>query len=297
MLNGHDLNKGYYHICTDGNAIPWMFQDDEDFIAGINRIALCILKNYVEIIAFILMDNHVHFVLYGTALQCKKFINSYKMLTGKWIHNKYGLKDYLRLLPTEMISISDEETLLNTLAYIDRNSIVAGYRYMPSEYPWGSARYMFRDKEHEYQQESDFKPLAQLPLSKQRYLLKTRAKVPGEWYVDSRGMISPSSFMDFSRIENIFRTSTRYSYFLAKKLEGHVEMQLSKSRKVFIPDKELRQIVRKIAHDTYRTEDVRSLDVKSRLAIAKRLRYDYASTLKQISRMVCLTDDLLKGFV
>ena len=297
MLNGHDLNQGYYHICTDGNAIPWMFQDDEDFIAGINRIALCILKNYVEIIAFILMDNHVHFVLYGTALQCKKFINSYKMLTGKWIHNKYGLKDYLRLLPAEMISISDEETLLNTLAYIDRNSIVAGYRYMPSEYPWGSARYMFRDKEHEYQQESDFKPLAQLPLSKQRSLLKTRAKVPGEWYVDSRGMISPSSFMDFSRIEHIFRTSTRYSYFLAKKLEGQVEMQLTKSRKVFIPDKELRQIVRKIAHETYRTEDVRSLDVKSRLAIARRLRYDYASTLKQISRMVCLTDDLLKGFV
>lgn len=297
MLNGHDLNKGYYHICTDGNAIPWMFQDDEDFIAGINRIALCILKNYVEIIAFILMDNHVHFVLYGTALQCKKFINSYKMLTGKWIHNKYGLKDYLRLLPTEMISISDEETLLNTLAYIDRNSIVAGYRYMPSEYPWGSARYMFRDKEHEYQHESDFKPLAQLPLSKQRSLLKTRAKVPGEWYVDSRGMISPSLFMDFSRIEHIFRTPTRYSYFLAKKLEGQVEMQLSKSRKVFIPDKELRQIVRKIAHDTYRTEDVRTLDVNSRLAIARRLRYDYASTLKQISRMVCLTDDLLKGFV
>lgn len=295
MATKYEMNQGYYHVCTDGNAISWMFQDDEDFIAGINRIALCILKNYVEVIAFILMDNHVHFVLYGTALQCKKFINSYKMLTGKWIHNKYGLKDYLRLLPTEMISISDEETLLNTLAYIDRNSIVAGYRYMPSQYPWGSARYMFRDKEHEYQQES--KPLAQFPLSKQRTLLKTRTKVPGEWHVDSRGMISPRSFMDFSRIENIFRTSTRYSYFLAKKLEGHVEMQLAKSRKVFIPDKELRQIVRKIAHDTYRTEDVRTLDVKSRLAIAKRLRYDYASTLKQISRMVCLDDDLLIGFV
>lgn len=295
MATKYEMNEGYYHICTDGNAISWMFQDDEDFIAGINRIALCILKNYVEVIAFILMDNHVHFVLYGTALQCKEFINSYKMLTGKWIHNKYGLKDYLRLLPTEMISISDEETLLNTLAYIDRNSIVAGYRYMPSQYPWGSARYMFRDKEHEYQQES--KPLAQFPSSKQRSLLKTRTKVPGEWHVDSRGMISPHSFMDFSRIEHIFRTSTRYSYFLAKKLEGHVEMQLAKSRKVFIPDKELRQIVRKIAHDTFRTEDVRTLDVKSRLAIAKRLRYDYASTLKQISRMVCLDDDLLKGFV
>ena len=115
MATKYEMNQGYYHVCTDGNAISWMYQDDEDFIAGINRIPLCILKNYVEVIAFILMDNHVHFVLYGTALQCKKFINSYKMLTGKWIRNKYGLKDYLRLLPTEMISISDEETLLNTL--------------------------------------------------------------------------------------------------------------------------------------------------------------------------------------
>ena len=29
---------GYFHICTDGNAVPWIFQDDEDFIAGVNRI-------------------------------------------------------------------------------------------------------------------------------------------------------------------------------------------------------------------------------------------------------------------
>ena len=59
---------GYFHICTDGRKLPWMFQDDDDFIAGINRIGLCYLKTGVIIIAYVLMDNHVHFVLYGTML-------------------------------------------------------------------------------------------------------------------------------------------------------------------------------------------------------------------------------------
>ena len=27
---------GFYHICSDGNALPWLFKDDEDFIAIYN---------------------------------------------------------------------------------------------------------------------------------------------------------------------------------------------------------------------------------------------------------------------
>jgi hypothetical protein len=53
------------------------------------------------------------------------------MLTGRWIADKYGVKEHLRLLPAEIIRIEDEDSLLNTLAYIDRNSIMAGYKFMP----------------------------------------------------------------------------------------------------------------------------------------------------------------------
>lgn len=68
------FEKGYFHICTDGKAIPWMFQDDEDFIKGINRIGICIIKTGIKVVAFVLMDNHPHFVLWGTMPECKKFI-------------------------------------------------------------------------------------------------------------------------------------------------------------------------------------------------------------------------------
>ena len=123
ILGGKDMRgmdtTGYFHICTDGRKLPWMFQDDDDFIAGINRIGLCYLKTGVIIIAYVLMDNHVHFVLYGTMLQCKSFINTYKRLTGIWILNKQGIGDYLRLLPTEIIRIENEESLLNNRTILD----------------------------------------------------------------------------------------------------------------------------------------------------------------------------------
>ena len=137
---------GYYHVCTDGAAISWMFQDEQDFIAGINRIAICHLKTCVSVIAYVLMDNHVHFVLYGTMPQCKSFITLYKRLTGKWILLKYGIGDYLKHLPTDILHIDSEERLLNTIAYLDRNPLVAGFAKLPGEYPWGSARCYFRDK-------------------------------------------------------------------------------------------------------------------------------------------------------
>ena len=43
---------GYFHICTDGNAVPWIFQDDEDFIAGINRIGICSVISKTETVAY-----------------------------------------------------------------------------------------------------------------------------------------------------------------------------------------------------------------------------------------------------
>lgn len=292
-----DDTLGYYHVCTDGNAIAWMFQDDEDFIAGVNRVGLCVLMTCVEVVAFILMDNHVHFVLYGSAVKCKAFINMYKRLTGRWISNKYGLSDYLRLLPAEMIRIADEESLMNTIAYIDRNSIVAGYKCMPCEYPWGTARYMFRDKSDAAVKDVVCARIGSMPIVQQRAVLKTRISVPGDWLICQNGMILPSSFMDLGHVERIFKTSARYSYFIAKKLEGTVEMQMNESRRTFMTDKELREVTKQISCKLYGVDDVRSLDVKSRMAIARKLRYDYASTVKQISRMLYLDPDLLGGFV
>lgn len=285
---------GYFHICTDGKAIPWMFQDNRDFIVGIKRIGICATMTGVIIVAYTLMDNHVHFLLYGTLPQCKDFINLYKRLTGKWIRTRYGYSDFLHNLPVEIIRIEGEESLLNTIAYLDRNPIVAGFKYMPGEYPWGSARFMFKADETGME---NFRSLESFTRREQKALLHSHTVLPQDWNVDCNGMILPTSFMNIRRLESFFRSPAKYSYFLAKKLEGIVEQNLEHSRKSFIPDKELRPVVRKLALEKYGSDDIKSLNVNARLGIARILRYSYGSTVKQISRMIYLDTDALEGFI
>ena len=285
--------SGYFHICTDGRVLPWMFQDENDFIAGVNRIGICHLRTHVKIVAYVLMDNHVHFVLHGTMPQCKNFINLYKQLTGTWIHLKYGETDYLKHLPTDILPLDTEERVLNTIAYIDRNPMMAGYKFLPTEYPWGSARYLFRDS----REDKTTNALASLTRRNKRTLLGTYIVLPDEWRIDDKGMICPDSFLDVATIESYFRTPAKYSYFLARKLEGAVEQELESSQRTFIPDTELRRIVRNMITQDFGTSQIKDLDINSRLNIARKLRYRYASTLKQISSMVHLDRTALDGFI
>ena len=239
------------------------------------------------------MDNHVHFVLHGTMPQCKNFINLYKQLTGTWIHLKYGETDYLKHLPTDILPLDTEERVLNTIAYIDRNPMMAGYKFLPTEYPWGSARYLFRDS----REDKTTNALASLTRRNKRTLLGTYIVLPDEWRIDDKGMICPDSFLDVATIESYFRTPAKYSYFLARKLEGAVEQELESSQRTFIPDTELRRIVRNMITQDFGTSQIKDLDINSRLNIARKLRYRYASTLKQISSMVHLDRTALDGFI
>lgn len=281
----------YFHICTDGNAVPWIFQDDEDFIAGVNRIGICAIISKTENVAFTLMNNHGHFVMYGTLLSCKRFINTYKTLTGKYISRKYHVKDPLRDLPVEIIPIRSAEELMEVIAYLDRNPVIAGFKFLPNEYPWGSARFIFKEQV----QESQTRKLGDLGFNERRRLLKTRTPLPSDWEVDSRGMLIPGkSFLNIARLENIFKTPIRYNYFLAKKLEGKIE--ITHGHRTFLPDKELRPVAAQIAMTLFGTSDIKSLNVRSKLRIGRELRHSYAATIKQISRMVYLDPKSLQGF-
>ena len=290
-MKTHD-HASYYHVCTDGNALQWMFKDDEDFIAGINRIAICKLETCIEVIAYILMDNHVHFIIWGDIVQCKKFITKYKLLTGKWIKSKYGDSRHIKHLPTQFIHISNEEQLLDTIAYIDRNSVVAGYKHLPSEYPWGSARHIFRSAQ---MHNEPTKRLGRLSKSEIQTILKTWCDLPGDWEIDGKGMILPKHFLNISRLEGLFKSPIKYLYHLSKKLEGKIEML--QGTQAFICDKDLRIITRDIAEELYGKDTPEKLDFNSKINIARKLRYNYGSTPKQISRMINIDVDLLSKFV
>lgn len=283
----------YYHVCTDGRSLDWMFQDDPDFRAGVNRAGICTVLSGVRIVSFVLMDNHIHFVLQGTMPSCKEFIVRFKNLTGKYISSRYGIKGHIHTLPAEIIKIDTPDRLLATLAYIDRNPIVAGWRRMPDEYMWGVARFLFRRLDVT----DGYRRLDSFSQREQRILLGTHHQLPQEWMVDGEGMLDPRCFVDMDFLEKLYRTPGRYLYFLSKKLEGEVDKFFSRGTATFVLDKDLREIVCKLARELFGENDIKMLGVNSRLMLARKLRYEYASTVKQISRMLHLDMELLKGYV
>lgn len=294
---------GFFHVCTDGNQLPWFFKDTEDFVLGVNRAAICTHQTGIQLYSYVLMDNHVHFVCYGEKPECKDFINRYKNLSGKHISSKYGIKGYIKGLKGQVIPLPTQESLMEGIGYIDRNSIVAGYGSLPMEYPWGSSRYLFREESGTCRicgncgtGHSKYRTLRELTVRERWRCTGTRLELPGHWEIDERGMILPCHFLEIQKVESLFKTPNRYLYFLSKKLEGKVDELLSGNSGTFIPDKFLRPIVSNIARELYGKNDVNELNFNARIAIARRLRYEYAATVKQISRMLYLNAETLKGF-
>ncbi len=284
--------ESFYHVCTDGSHLPWMFRDEEDFLKGVNRIGVCSVLTDVKVVSYVLMDNHVHFVLEGSKPACKEFINKYKHLTGKYIYSRYSIVGHLRGLAASLIPIADLDNLLAVIAYIDRNPIVAGYRLLPTEYPWGTARYLFRGTAP-----LGVKSIGSMAVIERYSVLGTRVELPHHWQVDGQGMLVPTNFWDAAFVESLFKSPARYLYFLSKKLEGDIDATVSDLSRTFIPDKDLRVIVLKMTHQLFDITDTRLLNISQRLVLARKLRYEYASTVKQISRMLNLNPDILQGYI
>ena len=68
----------YYLVTTSHLESATLFRENADFIVGMNAVPLIAAYTGVVIVAFILMSNHVHFILYCTYSQALDFINGYK---------------------------------------------------------------------------------------------------------------------------------------------------------------------------------------------------------------------------
>ena len=80
-----------WHFYTDGNSVESMFWDESDFIDGMNRIYNVFRSINIDILAFSLMDTHIHFILHGELERCRVFIHEYIRRTSMHISTKHGL--------------------------------------------------------------------------------------------------------------------------------------------------------------------------------------------------------------
>jgi len=133
---------GYPHQVTQwGNYGQNVFEEEGDFQRYLTWLYEYSTRYRVEVWAYCLMWNHVHFICVpraenGLALA----FNTLHMRYAQYFHKKRGLSGHLwkgRFLSC----ILDEPSVVEEVRYIENNPVRAGVVEQAETYPWSSARH------------------------------------------------------------------------------------------------------------------------------------------------------------
>ncbi|MBO5194900.1 MAG: hypothetical protein J6B62_08395 [Bacteroidales bacterium] len=275
-----------FHVYSDGMRTDSLFLDDKAFVAGMNAAAICSLKCKVKVLCFCLMDNHVHFILNGTRVECGNFIIRYKTWYAKW---RGGLQEDMLI---GIKAIETQDYLLSAIAYVLRNPIAAGFPYVAGDYKWSTASLYFREF-HKYMG----LPISEIGLMKRRELFSTRQEFPDDWTMDDSGMIWPGHYVQYETVNKLYRNVKRYMYYQSATQEASVSESLGMTEMIVLPDKELRKAAKGLSEEIFAKDNIVSLSVNERLILAKKLRQKFGCSIKQIARIVHLEFQQLQEFL
>jgi putative transposase len=133
---------GYPHQVTQrGNYEQAVFEEEADYRRYLARLRECADRYQVEVWAYCLMPNHVHFVCVPKAEGALAHtFNALHMRYAQYFHGKRGVTGHLwkgRFLSC----ILDERSVFEEVRFIENNPVRAGVVEKAEDYPWSSARH------------------------------------------------------------------------------------------------------------------------------------------------------------
>lgn len=291
--------KNCFHFSTDGKYVDVMFADEEDFRQGMNRVYILSRKYHIVIIAFVLMDTHIHFLLWGEEDECKRFVHEYVRRTSMYISEKYGERNKFRTVPIDKQVVDTDYYLKIVICYIVKNPPVGGIGSMGWDYPWSSGPLYFR-KHNSWAAPkwclSDLPRLGKVTTREYYSLFRTN-----EYYEDNPrmidGIVFPGEYVPYELVERIFKTVKSYNYFLSKTKEQDVEAHGGSISRLSIPIQEMAQNKAEVCEQLFGVKTVRSLDTAKRLRLARTLKSKYNCSTKQLARLCGLIYSEVKDLI
>lgn len=281
-----------------------MFRDNEDYVTGINYLAVCqialnqiapnqitpnqitpnqITPKKIEIIAFCLMSNHLHIVAKGENAILKKFIISFKRRYSMWLARKYNEHKILHRTAFTIKEVDSTEYLKQVIAYVLRNPIAAGINVSPFQYKWSSASCYFRQKDI-----GSKKDQTGLTGNEIRRIFKTRTLIIDGINIIDGEMADLMSFVKFTEVEAIFKTSRALMYFMSKDNDNEIELEMNTLKKVSYNDSTVINAIRQICEKKFQTSQINALGIHEKCSLVKYMKKNFNSSPKQIARILSL---------
>lgn len=270
----------FYHIYTKGLEDMVIFLDREDYIAGMNYIAICVHLTSIDLLAFVLMSNHFHFVTKSGYDDAVRFINLFKQLIASYLRNKYGTVKALHQCIAECKEIDlTDEGLKKIIAYILNNPVKAGINCAPQNYEWSSCRCYFSN----IGTSKHLTPISSLGTRKARSILHSKCQLNDSYLINEDGYIEPASYVNIQFVEKLFKRASSLGYFLnSSSRTDRKEMPVSYSDSTII------SCLKEILEKQYDSLSISELPEESVIRIIRYLKNKLACSPKQIARILNL---------
>ncbi|MBP5571573.1 MAG: hypothetical protein J6X39_02765 [Bacteroidales bacterium] len=277
--------KKYYIVTTGKIENAVMFRDDEDFTAGMNYVAIVASRHSrVKVVAFILMSNHVHFVLIGTREDVDAFTLDFKVRYSLYFSRKYGVKG---LLKRNEIDVREIETTPDAkeqaIAYVLMNSVAANICFQANQYPWGTGNIYFNPS----------RPAGRVLGSmsgreKERLFHTNDNNLPSNWIVSDEGVILPQNYVDVEIVESCFRTPKRMGFFLQNSSKAKKRLEIDENLPAFT-DQAIIGILPQLYRSLFRKNSFQELRPEEQTELMRQIRFRFSADIHQIARVCGLT--------
>ena len=287
--------RKYYLVTTKHLEDGLWFRDEEDFVTGMNYVAIqAALTPEVMVLAFILMSNHVHFVLYGTRQEVEAFVNGFKGRFSHYLGRKYGVKEFLRRNKLDIKEISEDEAeaLERAIAYVQMNCVAASICLYPGQYPWGTGSTFFQagwdgrnsGSRHAAQK---YRRLGNLSGRERIRLMHSRAalKLPNEWLLSESGFVLPESYVDVNHVESVFRFSKRMQYFLSSSSKARKRLEAEDEKLPAFRDQVILGALPDLLQSLFHKPAFGALSTQEQAETLRQVRFRFSAGIHQAARV------------
>lgn len=264
-MNWQDKDVGdCSHIYSDGRGVPTLFESDSDKIEGKNLIAVTALGTGVTVLMLVVMTTHFHAIASGPDGCRKRFSDEMRRKLERR-RSSLGLRSEIRVRKDD---IKTENELKDKIMYDFRNPVAAGYGRMPWLYVGGPGDIFFSDH---LSRISSGRLIKDLPVHERRRVFHTRVNLPPEWRFFPNGEIVPDCYVDWKRLEGLFRSPRGVLAFMYQSKEKEA-MEDVKCAREFIMDmgeKDLRRMAKEHCRSLHGKEFVSKLSLQEKVAVAQ----------------------------
>ena len=294
-FNNYSSEVRFFLVTTDHLTDKIWFRDDADFKVAMNYVAIVSFVTGVKVLAFILMSNHVHFVLQCSEKDAHSFIEEFKRRYGMHLNKRYGVNDFLRHNKVDVQELSlEDESLERGLAYVLMNSVAANICLNAADYPWGTADIYFKVTRPKGINLGCMSERARIRA------LHSRENLPGWMLLGEDGFILPESYVPVKFVESVFRTPKRMNYFLMNSSKAKRRLADQDNNLPSFKDQVIAAAIPDICKCLFRKYSASELEPSEMAILVSEVKWRFSADPNQIARVLGIGYSdvvrFLKGF-